>query len=167
MSVNKVYTSGSSSILSILNEVKMFYISFILFSQMSLVSNLSLICYRCQSTIKSPSYFRSIGKDPLTAFSKREGYESVLSHGIICYNLLPFSHAQVSVNTTRVPQKEQAYKQCTLRLLKIQASSWPDPSRVEPQCCTMVPSPTAEEILADCPGWGTRVTGGCCYCCWC
>jgi hypothetical protein len=167
MSVNKVYTSGSSSILHLLNEVKMFCISFILFLQMSPVSNLSLICCRCQSAIKWPSYFRSTRMDPLTAFSKQDGYEYVLPHGIICYKLLPFSHAQVSVNMTRVPQKQQEYQQCALRLLKIQTYPRPDPSRVRPQCCKMVPSPTAKETLADCPGWGTRVTGGCCYCCWC
>lgn len=165
MSVNKVYTSGSSSILHILNEVKMFYTSFILFLQMSPAFNLSLICCCCQSAIKLLLYFRSIGKDPLTAFSKQDVYEYVLPHGITCYNLLPSSHAQVSVNMTCVLQKQQANS--ALRLLRIQRCPWLDPSRVEPHCCIMVPSPTAEETLADCPGLGTGVTGGCCYCCWC
>jgi hypothetical protein len=50
---------------------------------------------------------RTHASDPLTISSKLDGYEYVLSHSIVSYNLLPLSRAPVPVNTNCVSRNKK------------------------------------------------------------
>jgi hypothetical protein len=67
---------------------------------------------------------------------------------------------------TMCQKTHRAYKQCAQGLLKIQTDHDLVASTCfMSQCCAVVSSPSAVKPLADCPGWGTEETWGCCYCC--
>jgi hypothetical protein len=103
MSVNKVYmyTPGSTTTIFILTEVKMLYVSLLLFPQMSPLSNPPL------AAVVSLTSNGPCTSDPLIIFSNLDGYEYVLSHGALCYDLLPSNHLQVPYNKNCVPRNNK------------------------------------------------------------
>lgn len=121
------------------------------------------VCYH-----QAALYFRSIGMNPFSAFSKLEMDMNANCHMESCViiQFLFLIMFKFQWTYTMCQKTHRAYKQCAQGLLKI----WTDRDLAGStcfmsQCCAAVSSPNVVKPLADCPGWATGVTGECCYCC--